>query len=192
MLGSVQDAEDALQEALWGAWRGLAGFAGRSSVRSWLYRITTNACLKLIGRRPQRLLSIDYRPATGDVHDLGTPLTEVAWLEPYPEHLLGGSTPPTDPAARYETLEGVELAFVAALQFLPATQRAVLILREVLAFSAAEVAALLDLTVAAVNSALQRARKGLDQHLREDSQQATLRALGASGRRALVALPQLA
>lgn len=96
MLGSVQDAEGALQEALLGAWRGIAGFAGRSAVRSWLYRSTTNACLNLIGRRPPRLRAIDYRRATGDVYDLGRPLTEVAWLEPYPEHLLGGSTPPTD------------------------------------------------------------------------------------------------
>ncbi len=85
MLGSVQDAEDALQEALLGTWRGLAGFAGRSSIRSWLYRITTNACLKLIGRRPPRLLAIDYGSATTDIDDLGVPVTETVWLEPYPQ-----------------------------------------------------------------------------------------------------------
>ncbi len=85
MLGSVQDAEDALQEALLGTWRGLAGFAGRSSIRSWRYRITTNACLKLIGRRPPRLLAIDYGSATTDIDDLGVPVTETVWLEPYPQ-----------------------------------------------------------------------------------------------------------
>jgi RNA polymerase sigma-70 factor (TIGR02960 family) len=187
MLGSVQDAEDALQDALLGAWRGLSGFEGRSSVRSWLYRITTNACLKLGGRRPKRLLPMEYRPASDTVHDLGDPVTEVAWLEPYPESMLGRAASAADPAARYELRESVELAFVAALQYLPATQRAVLILREVLAFSAAEVATLLDTTVASVNSALQRARHGLDQRVvGAPSQQATLRALGENGRRELV------
>jgi len=186
MLGSVQDAEDALQDALLGAWRGLPEFEGRSSLRSWLYRITTNACLKLAGRRPKRLLPIDHRPASRTVHDLGAPVTEAVWVEPYPERMLGWAAGTADPAARYEMRESVELAFVAALQHLPATQRAVLILREVLAFSAAEVATLLDTTVAAVNSALQRARRVLDQRAPEESQQAALRALGENGRRELV------
>jgi RNA polymerase sigma-70 factor, ECF subfamily len=186
MLGSLQDAEDALQDALLGAWRGLSGFEGRSSVRSWLYRITTHACLKLAGRRPKRLLPMDYRPATDAVHELGAPVTEAVWVQPYPERMLGGAVSAVDPAARYELRESVELAFVTALQHLPATQRAVLILREVLALSAAEVATLLDTTVASVNSALQRARTSLDRRVPEESQQATLRALGDQGRRELV------
>jgi RNA polymerase sigma factor (sigma-70 family) len=135
MLGSVQDAEDALQEALLGAWRGLAAFEGRSSLRAWLYRITTNACLRPLERRPRRLLSADYGPAFSQTGDLGEPVAEPVWLEPYPT-----------PEGRYELRESVELAFVAALQHLPATQRAVLILREVLGFSAAEAARILDTT----------------------------------------------
>jgi RNA polymerase sigma-70 factor (TIGR02960 family) len=186
MLGSVQDAEDALQDALLGAWRGLHGFEGRSSVRSWLYRITTNACLKVSRRRPKRLLPLDYRPAADSVHDLGDPVTEAVFVEPYPERMLSLAETQADPAARYELRESVELAFVIALQYLPPTQRAVLILREVLAFSAAEVATLLDTTVASVNSALQRARKGLELRVPLESQQATLRALGENGRRELV------
>jgi len=176
MLGSVQDAEDALQDALLGAWRGLAGFEGRGSLRAWLYRITTNACLRLLRRRPRRLLSADYGPAFDQVDDLGEPVAEPVWLEPYPT-----------PEGRWELRESVELAFVAALQHLPATQRAVLILREVLGFSAAEVAGILDTSPAAVNSALQRARRAVDERVPHPSQQAELDALGPDGRRALVA-----
>jgi RNA polymerase sigma-70 factor (ECF subfamily) len=186
MLGCVQDAEDALQNALLGAWQGLSKFEGRSSLRSWLYRIATNACLRMVDRGPKRLLARDYAPAASSVHDLGEPVTEAVWVEPYPEEMLDEAGRPADPEARYELRESVELAFVAALQYLPATQRAVLILREVLAFSAAEVADQLDATVASVNSALQRARKSLDQRVGEESQQATLRALGEQGRRELV------
>jgi RNA polymerase sigma-70 factor (ECF subfamily) len=175
MLGSVQDAEDALQEALLGAWRGLAGFEGRSPLRAWLYRITTNACLRLLERRPRRLLSADYGPAFDQVDDLGEPVAEPVWLEPYPT-----------PEGRYELRESVELAFVAALQHLPATQRAVLILREVLGFSAAEVSGILDTTPASVNSALQRARKAVQERVPQPSQQAELDALGGDGRRQLV------
>jgi RNA polymerase sigma-70 factor (TIGR02960 family) len=175
MLGSVQDAEDALQEALVGAWRGLAGFEGRSSLRAWLYRIATNACLRLAERRPRRLLSADYGPAYTQTGDLGEPVGEPVWLEPYPT-----------PEDRYEQHERVELAFVAALQHLPATQRAVLLLREVLGFSAAETAGLLDTTPASVNSALQRARKAVGERLPKTSQQAELAALGPGGRRQLV------
>lgn len=186
MLGSIQDAEDALQETLLNAWRGLPGFAGRSSLRSWLFRIATNACLRLGQRRPRRQLSLDAHPASTSVHALGDPVSEAIWLEPFPEQSLAWTASTPDPATRVEVLESIELAFVAALQHLPATQRAVLILREVLVFSAAEVAAMLDLSVAAVNSATQRARANLAQRLPAQSQQATLIALGAERQRDLV------
>jgi RNA polymerase sigma-70 factor, ECF subfamily len=178
MLGSVHDAEDALQDAMLRAWNGLAHFEGRSSLRSWLYTITTNTCLNLIARRPKRMLPLDYGPAT-DPHDgLGEPLAETVWLEPYPDDKLGVEDGFAAPEARYERREGVELAFIAAVQHLPATQRAVLILRDVLGFSAREVAESLDTTVASANSALQRARKTVDERIPEQSQQATLRSLG--------------
>ena len=178
MLASVADAEDALQDALLNAWRGLPRFEGRSAFRSWLYSIATNACLKAIERRPKRVLPIDYGPAS-DPHDgPGKPLVESVWVEPYPDESLGIEDGPAAPAARYEQREGVELAFIAALQYLPASQRAVLILREVLGFSAREVAAILATTPASVNSSMQRARKTVDERLPERSQQATLRALG--------------
>src|SRR5215211_6081867 len=178
MLGSIHDAEDALQDASLRAWRGLAGFEGRSSLRSWLYTIATNACLNLIARRPKRVLPIDYGPAT-DPHDgLGLPPLESVWVEPYPDEGLGLEDGFAAPEARYELRESVELAFVAALQHLPPNQRAVLILREVLGFSARETAESLETSVASVNSALQRARKTVDERLPDQSQQATLRALG--------------
>src|SRR5215211_4813350 len=178
MLGSLHDAEDALQDALLRAWRALGRFEGRSSLRSWLYRITTNACLDAIGRRPKRVLPIDYGPST-DPHDgIGLPLAESVWVDPYPDEGLGLDDGFAAPDARYELRESVELAFIAALQHLPATQRAVLILREVLGFSAREVAESLETTVASVNSALQRARKTVDERLPDESQQATLRSLG--------------
>ncbi len=183
MLGSVQDAEDALQEALLGAWRGLVGFEERSSIRTWLYRITTNACVKTGERRPKRLVSMDYNPAFQDVWQLGEVNPERSWLEPMPGTLLSEST--ASPEARYDARESVELAFVAALQHLPATQRAVLILREVLAFTAAEVAELLETTVASVNSALQRARAALEQRVHGESQQAILNRLGEERQREL-------
>jgi RNA polymerase sigma-70 factor (ECF subfamily) len=186
MLGSIHDAEDALQEALLRAWRGLPGFEGRSSLRAWLYRIATNACLNSIARRPKRVLPIDYAPAT-DPHDgPQAPLAESVWIEPYPDEQLGVEDGFAAPEARYEQREAVELAFIAALQHLPARQRAVLILREVLGFSAKEVAESLETTVASVNSALQRARKAVDERLPEQSQQATLRALGDQGLREIV------
>lgn len=124
MLGSVQDAEDALQDALLGAWRGLDGFEERSSVRTWLYRITTNACIKTGQRRPKRLVSMDHHPAFHDVWHLGEVNPELAWLEPLSGTLLTGAATIASPEARYEARESVELAFVAALQHLPATQRA--------------------------------------------------------------------
>src|SRR3954466_12715328 len=133
MLGSVHDAEDALQDATLRAWRGLNRFEGRSSLRSWLYTIATNTCLNVIAKRPKRVLPIDYGPAT-DPHDgLGMPLSETVWIEPYPDETIGLDDGYAAREARYEQRESVELAFVAALQHLPATQRAVLILREVLA-----------------------------------------------------------
>jgi len=176
MLGSVHDAEDALQDAMLRAWRALPRFEGRSSLRSWLYQIATNSCLRLIERRPKRVLPIDYGlPA--DAHDQpAVPLVESVWIEPYPDALVAEGY--AAPDARYEQRESVELAFVAALQHLPARQRAVLILRDVLGFSGAEVAAQLDSSPDAIYSTLQRAHKTVDQRLPEHSQQATLRSLG--------------
>jgi RNA polymerase sigma-70 factor, ECF subfamily len=186
MLGSLHDAEDALQEAMLRAWRGLPRFEGRSSLRSWLYTIATNTCLNLIARRPKRVLPIDYGPAS-DPHDgLGLPPLEETWVEPYPDEGLGLEDGYAAPEARYELRESVELAFVAALQNLPANQRAVLILREVLGFSANETAESLETSVASVNSALQRARKTVDERLPEQSQQETLRTLGDDGIREVV------
>ena len=182
MLGSLHDAEDALQEALLRAWRGLPGFDGRSTFRRWLYRITTNACLDAIARRPKRVLPIDYGPpAELDGDEPGAPLTQSVWVEPYPDETLGLEDGYAAPEARYEQREAVELAFVAVLQHLPPRQRAVLILREVLGFSAKEVSESLGSSVASVNSALQRARKAVDERLPEKSQQATLRSLGDVG-----------
>jgi RNA polymerase sigma-70 factor, ECF subfamily len=187
MLGSLEDADDALQEALLRAWRGLARFERRSSIRTWLYKIATNSCLQLVARRPKRRLPFDQGPAAAPHTPPGEPLSETVWLEPYPDEPLELEDPATAPAARYDQRESVELAFVAALQHLPPRQRAVLLLREVLAFSALEVAELLDTTVASVNSALQRARYTVDERVPEQSQQATLRSLGDERARRLVA-----
>ncbi len=178
MLGSVQDAEDAVQEALLSGWRGLDRFEGRSSLRSWLYTIATNVCLRMIERRPARILPIDYGPP-GDPHaPLDPPLIESTWIEPYPDAELGLEAGLAGPEARYEQHEAVELAFIAALQHLPARQRAVLILRDVLGFSGAEVAGALETSPASVYSLLQRAHATLESRLPQRSQQATLRSLG--------------
>ena len=167
LLGSTTDAEDALQEALVGAWRGLHRFEGRSSVRTWLYRIATNACLRALERKPPRVLPIDYGPA-GDPHDFqNIPLSETIWIQPYPTA-----------EGESETRENVELAFIAALQHLPGSQRAVLILRDVLGFSGAETADILGTTTTSVYSSLQRAHKAIESRRPKSSQQATLRALG--------------
>jgi RNA polymerase sigma-70 factor (TIGR02960 family) len=160
MLGSLQDAEDALQDTLLAAWQGLGGFEGRASLRTWLYRIATNRSLNALraaNRRPAREWNIpDVEPPEP------TRLGEVAWLEPYPDALLEGAiNVPLGPEARYAQTEAISLAFVTALQILPARQRAVLILREVLGYHASEVADLLDSTVDSVNSALKRARASL-------------------------------
>jgi RNA polymerase sigma-70 factor, ECF subfamily len=177
MLGSVADAEDALQETLLRAWRGLASFEGRSSLRSWLFSIATNACLRAIERRPKRVLPIDYGPAA-DPHDtLGEPLAESVWVGPYPDEQLGLEAGLAGPEARYEQRESIELAFIAALQHLPARQRAVLILRDVLGFTAREAAETLETTPTGIDSALQRAHKTVDERLPQRSQQAVLRSL---------------
>jgi RNA polymerase sigma-70 factor (TIGR02960 family) len=160
ILGSVQDAEDLLQETLLAAWRGLDQFEGRSSLRSWLYRIATNRCLNA--------LRDSERQIPGARHDLPRPtrVTEPLWLEPYPDALLEGVADlAPGPEARYETKETVALAFVAGLQHLSPRQRAVLVLRDVLGFRAAEVAEMLDITEASANSALQRARATHDARL---------------------------
>src|SRR5215217_4139520 len=132
MLGSTHDAEDALQEAMLRSWKSIGRFEGRSSLKSWLYRIATNTCLDTIQKRPkQRVLPIDYAPAS-DPHDgPGAPVIESVWVDPYPDEELGLEDGFAGPGASYERREAVELAFVAALQHLPANQRAVLILREV-------------------------------------------------------------
>jgi RNA polymerase sigma-70 factor (ECF subfamily) len=185
MLGSVHDAEDALQEAMPRAWRGLDRFERRSSLRSWLYRIATNASLDAIERRPKRVLPIEF-PPTDPAAGPGEPLVESVWIEPYPDEAMGIEDGFAAPEARYELRESVELAFIAALQHLPANQRAVLILREVLGFSAAEAAETLETSVASVNSALQRARAAVEERLPQRSQQATLRTLGDDSVRELV------
>jgi RNA polymerase sigma-70 factor, ECF subfamily len=178
MLGSVHDAEDALQEALLRTWRGLPRFEGRSSLRSWLYKIVTNASLDAAARRPKRVLPLDYGPPNDPHTGLAAPLAESVWVEPYPDEALGLGDSDATPAARYELRESVELAFVAALQQLPARQRAVLILREVLGFSAKEVAGMLETSVASVKSALQRARRAVDERIPAESQEQALRTLG--------------
>jgi len=175
MLGSLHDAEDALQEALLGAWKGMAGFAGRSSLRSWLYRIATNACLRLLEQRSARILPYDYAPACLN-NAVGPVLESVPWLEPYPVAL----------DATFEQRETLELAFVAALQHLAPSQRATLILRDVIEFSAVETAELLGTSVPAVNSALQRAKLAVKDRVPPLSQQATLAQLGDTARQTLV------
>jgi RNA polymerase sigma-70 factor (TIGR02960 family) len=160
MLGSFQDAEDALQDALLTAWQGLDGFEGRASLRTWLYRIATNRCLnarRSAGRRPAQEWNIPaFEPPEP------TRFGEVVWLEPFPDALLEGAFDvPLGPEARYERTESMSLAFVTALQVLPPRQLAVLILRDVLGFRASEVADMLDSTVESANSALKRARASL-------------------------------
>ena len=186
MLASLQDAEDAVQETLLRAWRGLPRFEGRSSFRSWLYRIATNVCLKAIERRPRRLLPADHGPPAARPSAPAEPLTEAGWIDPLPEAVYAVEDGRASPEARYERRESIELAFTAALQHLPARQRAVLILRDVLGLSAGEVAEALDSTPASVYSALQRAHKGVEERLPPRSQQATLRALGDVRLQALV------
>ncbi len=163
MLGSFQDAEDAVQDTLLAAWQGFSGFEGRSSLRTWLYRIATNRCLnarRAASRRPAKEWDVP-----GVEPPEPTRLGEVVWLEPCPDALFEAAVDvPVGPEARYETIESISLAFVTALQLLPPRQLAVLVLRDVLGFHADEVAEMLDSTVDSANSALKRARAGLQRH----------------------------
>ncbi|WP_433446012.1 RNA polymerase subunit sigma-70 [Streptomyces sp. CA-142005] len=176
MLGSTHDADDALQEGLLRAWRGLDRFEGRSPLRAWLYTVATRTCLDAVDRRGRRAMPIDLGPASDHAVVDATPLTEVAWLGPYPD--AGLPAGPAGPAARYEQREAVELAFVAAMQHLSGNQRAALLLFDVLGFSAAEIATMMDTSTTVVNSALARARRLLAERVSARSQQQTLRKLG--------------
>jgi RNA polymerase sigma-70 factor, ECF subfamily len=184
LLASPHDADDATQETLLRAWRALPRFDGRSRLRTWLYRIATNVCLDAIADRRKRVLPVDYGPPAGESAEApAEPLAGELWVGPYP------ADPPDDtagPAARYAARETIELSFVAALQHLPPRQRCVLVLRDVLSFSTAEVAEMLSTTAASVNSSLQRARKAIEQRLPEGSQHENLRRLGDLRLRELV------
>jgi RNA polymerase sigma-70 factor (ECF subfamily) len=186
MLGSFQDAEDALQDALLAAWQGLGGFEGRASIRKWLYRIATNRCLNALrsaNRRPAKAWDMP-----GAEPPEPTSLGEVAWLEPYPDALLEGAIDvPLGPEARYEQTAAISLAFVTALQVLPPRQLAVLILRDVLGYHASEVADMLDSTVESVNSALKRARVSLQRRLPPTDEREPAPAPASPAEQALVA-----
>jgi RNA polymerase sigma-70 factor (TIGR02960 family) len=187
MLGSFQDAEDALQETLLAAWEGLGGFEGRASMRTWLYRIATNHCLNALRSAKRR------PPKEWDIPEVEPPeptrLGEVLWLEPFPDALLeeGATEVPLGPEARYEQSEAISLAFVTALQLLPPRQRAVLVLREVLGYPAKEVAEMLDSTLGSVNSALKRARASLRRRLPPPGERDAPPAANSVAERALVA-----
>jgi len=185
MLGSFQDAEDALQDTLLAAWQGLGGFEGRASLRTWLYRIATNRCLdarRAASRRPVK---------EWDVPNVEPPeptrLGEVVWLQPFPDLLEGAIDVPAGPEARYEQTESISLAFVTALQVLPPRQVAVLILRDVLGFHASEVAGMLDSTVESVNGALKRARASLQRQQPPAAGREPPPAVGSPAEDALVA-----
>jgi RNA polymerase sigma-70 factor (TIGR02960 family) len=163
MLGSVQDAEDLVQEILLAAWRGLEGFEGRASLRSWLYRIATNRCLNALRDRGRRLPQLPAPPQQPPAPPEPSRIRDPVWLEPYPDALFEGILDRSqEPDARYESREAIGLAFVAGLQRLPPRQRAVLVLRDVLGFRAREVAEMLDLSEASATSALHRARSALE------------------------------
>ena len=163
ILGSVQDSEDLVQETLLAAWRGLDGFEGRASLRTWLYRIATNRCINALRDRGRRLPELPPPPEEAPEPLEPTRVRDPIWLEPYPDTLLEGVDDRSlEPAARHESREAIGLAFLAALQRLPPRQRAVLVLRDVLGFRAGEVAEMLGITEASVTSALHRARSALD------------------------------
>jgi len=186
MLGSVQDAEDAVQDALLAAWQGLRGFEGRSSIRTWLYRIATNRCLNAL-RSASRRLAMEW-DIPGVEPPEPTRLGEVVWLEPFPDALLEGAIDvPPGPEARYEQTEAISLAFVTALQILPARQLAVLILRDVLGYHANEAADMLDSSVESVNSALKRARASLQRRLPPTGEREPAPAPDSSSEQAIVA-----
>jgi RNA polymerase sigma-70 factor (ECF subfamily) len=178
MLGSVFDADDALQETLVRAWRGVDGLRRAGSARAWLYAIATNVCLTELERRQRRVLPRDLGPAAAEHTPPGEPVAESTWLEPYPDDVVGIPDGRAAPEAVYERRESLELAFIAATQHLVPNQRAVLLLREVLGFSAEESAGMLDTTVASVNSALQRARSTVGARMPAASQQANLQVIG--------------
>ena len=186
MLGSVQDAEDALQDTLLAAWQSLGGFEGRASLRTWLYKIATHRCLdarRATSRRPAREWDVP-----GVEPPEPTRLGEVVWLQPFPDALLEGATGvPLGPEARYEQTESISLAFVTALQVLPPRQLAVLILRDVLGFHASEVAGMLDSTVDSVNSSLKRARASLQRQQRPAAGREPPPAAGSPAEDAIVA-----
>ncbi|MGC5020077.1 sigma-70 family RNA polymerase sigma factor [Micromonospora sp. DT47] len=185
MLGSSHDADDALQDALLRAWRGLPGFEGRSSLRSWLYTVATRTCLDLAAGRGRRALPVDLGPSSERAVLDNGPVGHVAWLGPYPD--AGHTGGPASPDVRYEQREAVELAFVAALQHLPGNQRAALLLFDVLGFSAAEIATMMATSTTSVNSALARARRIVADRVPAVSQQQTLRKLDDARLRELVA-----
>jgi RNA polymerase sigma-70 factor (TIGR02960 family) len=186
MLGSLQDSEDALQDTLLAAWQGLGGFAGRASLRTWLYRIATNQCLN--ARRSASRRAAKEWDVPGVEPPEPSRLGEVVWLEPYPDSRLPDVIEmPPGPEARYEQSESVSLAFVTALQVLPSRQVAVLILRDVLGFRASEVADMLDSTLDSVNSTLKRARAGLERARVPATDQEPAPAPGSSGEEAIVA-----
>jgi RNA polymerase sigma-70 factor, ECF subfamily len=187
MLGSVEDADEALQDALFGAWQGLARFEGRSSLRRWLFTITTHACLRLGARRSRRVTPIDFGPPSSPLDPIPSPVDRATWMEPYPDDVIGLDRGLASPAAKLEERESIELAFVAALQHLPASQRAALILCDVIGFSAAEAAETLETSVAAVQSAIQRARATVEARRPATTQEAVRRAMGEASHRALVA-----
>jgi RNA polymerase sigma-70 factor, ECF subfamily len=166
MLGSFEESEDLVQETFLRAWKGLPSFEGRSSVRAWLYRIATNACLDAMPGRARRVLPHQVGPPVPAVGTPPQPRDEIAWLQPFPDRLWEPVAPGEDqPDARAEARETIELAFLAAIQHLPPRQRAALILRDVVGWPAAQIADLLDASVASVNSAVQRARTTLKEHL---------------------------
>ena len=162
ILASFEDAEDILQEALLRVWRHLDSFEGRSSLRSWLYKVATNACLDALDTRKSRGLPRELYPRGQPSQPLPQPSPEIIWVEPFPDDLIENQ-PKMYPEARYDIRESITLAFLAALQKLPGRQRAVLLLRDVLGWDTAETAGTLDMSVAAVNSALRRARETMKQ-----------------------------
>jgi RNA polymerase sigma-70 factor (ECF subfamily) len=176
MLASVHDAEDAVQDALIRAWRGLPGFESRSSIRTWLFKIATNSSFDLLKKRSRRELPVDSTARAGPGESPGAAVLEAAWMEPYPDRLIEAGE--KSPHARYEARESLELSFMVVVRNVPPRQRAVFILREVLGFSASETADLLDMSVAAANSSLQRARATVADRMPRTTQSAELSRIG--------------
>lgn len=175
MLGSLQDSEDAFQDTMLRAWRSIESLEDDRMLKRWLYRIATNVCLTALRTADRRALPVDLGPSVTSGSHAAEPADDVRWIGPYPDHLIDEDAP--DPARQFEAREAIELSFVAALQHLPARQRAALVLADVLGFRAAEIAGQLETTEAAVNSALQRARERIRERLPDRSQQVAARAL---------------